>query len=551
MFNFKELKLNKEVNESDSFVGIRRSKSGSMEFRLPRGFADFPENDFDATKELFFRMYRTFKKFERDHPDKYLDTDKKRKDNIENKNNGYRFRDSEDNDVVLYSKISVIENLLDAYDDLSLDVIERQVGINENIDYAQIDRYLDKAIYQEETNDEHVIYIDSMNLPRNVIQYKSATLIDMFCFILDELNKELDQETDSRVRELSSKFKEQYLSYDQSLFNEDTFEETIIILKDLLQSIDRATAYKDNDYWLLYEAIESFLYGELDMNNVHLDGVFWGISSFWQIWEDMCNTYIFSHPEDYDVIYADTNIKINEKRVSNSNYGCCRIFKKENFENPFFIKFRDQDQNKWLRPDVVIFDREFILPEFVGFNRIEVGDKNGRINFSVELTEYSSKMNRKKYENICNELRLYPHGLRVNTTTVNRNKIIFNSYPANLYLQYRKKISKIAELYLFLDWKYIEIAFLFKENLKLDQDISKQLCYESCLKQLLNNFKAKSYFVIPFFMMKKNDCSEDDQIGFKVEGSAREDFYCRLRETDIDIFKANFYTMQDAYLNND
>ena len=537
MFNFKELKLNKEVNESDPFVGIRRSKSGGMEFRLPRGFTDFPENDFDTTKELFFRMYRTFKKFERDHPDKYLDTDKKRKDNIENKNNGYRFRDSEDNDVVLYSKISVIENLLEAYDDLSLDVIERQVGINENIDYAQIDKYLDKAIYQEETNDEHVIYIDSMNLPRNVIQYKSATLIDMFCFILDELNKELDQETDSRVCELSSKFKEQYLSYDQSLFNEDTFEETIIILKDLLQSIDRATAYKDNDYWLLYEAIESFLYGELDMNNVHLDGVFWGISSFWQIWEDMCNTYIFH--KDYMIIYADTNIKINGKSVANSSYGKKEIFLKNGLKNPFVLKLRNMD-DRWLRPDMIRSYKDvnsYTLPKFLEINIKKQNELE--VDFTVNLR---SRNGARDFYLISEEFKK-----RKINCKKNKNYIEFKGCSRNIFSDCMDKIStsKLVDCYYVLDWKYKSANIFSYKNYGVDKDITKQLCYELCLQQEYVQSKIISQFVIPYFY---KGSSEENAIGGKIEEKY---LYHRLNESKIEVFKANFYTMQEAYLNND
>ncbi|MCI5165735.1 MAG: hypothetical protein D3903_06475 [Candidatus Electrothrix sp. GM3_4] len=111
MFNFKELKLDKrEDSTSDPFVGIRRNSKNEIEFRLPKGFENFPENDFASTKKLFFRMYRTFKKFEREHCYK-VPNDKKspQKDNIESDGNAYSFSDKEGKDVVLYSKISVID----------------------------------------------------------------------------------------------------------------------------------------------------------------------------------------------------------------------------------------------------------------------------------------------------------------------------------------------------------------------------------------------------------------------------------------------------------
>ena len=81
MLNFKELKLDKRIdNNTDPFVGIKKNeKNGKPEFRLPIGFDDFPEGDFNATKQLFFRMYRTFKKFERDNLKNFQDNKPKKK----------------------------------------------------------------------------------------------------------------------------------------------------------------------------------------------------------------------------------------------------------------------------------------------------------------------------------------------------------------------------------------------------------------------------------------------------------------------------------------
>jgi hypothetical protein len=533
MFNFKELKLNKEVNESDPFVGIRRSASkDGMEFRLPRGFADFPENDFNATKDLFFRMYRTFKKFERDHSDGIkINENRKRKDNIETKSNGYRFLDSEDCDVVLYSKISVIENLLEAYEDLSLDVIERQVGREELIDYSKIDKYLDKAIYQEENDDEYVVYIDSMDLPKNVIQYNSSNLIDMFCFILDELNNELKQETDSRVRELSSKFKEQHLGCDQSLFDEDTFEETMIALKDILDSINKSTAYKDTDYWRLYEAIESFLYGELDMSNPHEDGVFWGISNFWQIWEDMCNTYIFTHRDEYDIIYADTNIKINGNNVANCTCGSRHLFKKTDFENPFFIEFKRE--RRWLRPDLVCYAK------LVKFDIIN--DNGNFIDFNIYPVGSISKEENEIYGSICDYFKIKRKGFRKNSGIKHENGIFFKKYPKSIFREHENIFKKDIFMKI-IDYKYIDDSIVTKSNIKIDSDVSKQLCYEFCLKNssIYQGTPILNEFLIPYYGKTNKD------IDIKIN-----DIYFRLRESKIDILKVNFYKMQDAYLNND
>ncbi len=360
MFNFKTLKLTKRCNSesTNSFVGIRRNENGEVEFRLPHGFDDFPENDFEATKNLFFKMYRTFKKFERDNwRQNILDAHSAGKDQVQKEKNGYRFKDKEENDVVLYSKIALIENLLEVYRDLSLDVIERQIGREEKIDYSKIDRYLDKAIYLE--ND--VIYIDEMNLPRQTLRYESTTLIDLFCFIVNELQNELENDIEPRVQELGYRFSERHLNHEESLFNEETFETTIFTLKAILEEIDKRTAYKDEDYWRLFEAIELFLHGELDMEKPDENGIYWGINNFSSVWEDMCATYYFAYYKekpkfqnnDEVILYADTNIIFNKKRVANAkSAGFFPIYKKDDFVDPFFIEFRGK--KRWMRPDFVI-----------------------------------------------------------------------------------------------------------------------------------------------------------------------------------------------------
>ena len=529
MFNFKELKLDKrEDSTSDPFVGIRRNAKHEIEFRLPKGFENFPENDFTSTKKLFFRMYRTFKKFEREHCYKVPNNKKSpQKDNIESEGNAYRFSDKEGNDVVFYSKISVIENLLEAYDALSLDVIERQVGITDSIDYSKIDKYLDKAIYL----DEDVIHIEHMDLPRNIIQYKSVTLIGLFCFILHELKTELEQEVDNRVHELASKFKEQHLSYDQSLFDEERFEETIIILKDALNHIDKTTVYKDNDYWKLYEAMESFLYGELDMDNTHEDGVFWGISNFYQIWEDMCNTYIFTD-DDYDVVYADANIRIKGNKIPNQTFGGKKVFIKDNFESPFFIQFREK--KRWMRPDLFYFKKEYVSPKFFQINILKEYN-NGQIDFNIELLSFSKK-NKKEYKNICFNLKKYSKGFRI----INKqNKTTFTHYPVDKFIDFKERTGKYVNIYTLLDWKYVDPNFLKKESKKLDTDITKQLCYESCIQQYKSNIEIKNKFIIPFFY-DSVERNKEYSIEFRIK---EKDLYHRLNDSKIEVFKRNFNTI--------
>lgn len=542
MFNFKELKLDKRENADNlsSFVGIRRNNN-ELEFRLPKGFEEFPDNDFDATKQLFFRMYRTFKKFEQDNSSLSLDERSVGKDNIETKGNAYLFKDKEDNEVLLYSKISVIEKLLEAYQDLELNVIERRIGCDEKIDYSKIDQYLHKAIYLP--ND--VIHLDEMDLPRQTLHFDSTTLVDLFCLILYELENELEQDSDERVKDLANRFKEQHLSHDQSLFNEETFETTITALKDILDDIDKITAYKDEDYWQLYEAIEAFLYGELDMQNTHEDGVFWGISNFYQIWEDMCNTYAFTN---FDIIYADTNIIYKGDHVANTPESQPKIFTREDFISPFFVEFRSK--KRWIRPDLihlissnkeneVIFDKtiKIIIKKDHGFT----------LDFEVKLID---KEKENIYTYFCSKLRKNLGGARpISKNTFNNYRKFELEKQKNNIEERHKRLYEELEIfttYLMLDWKYMDSSCFFKKNKKIEQDVAKQLCYEFALQKYTSNSKIQSQFIIPYFF--KNKAQLDEEIGEFIDEKM---LYQHISENEIQVFQANFFKIQEVYLTHD
>ncbi len=543
MLNFKELKLDKRTapNKVDPFIGIRRNENGEPEFRLPIGFDNFPEGDFNATKQLFFRMYRTFKKFEQDNLKKFQASKPKRRDNLEVGGNAYQFKDKEDNEVILYSKISVIENMLKAYQDLALDIIERRIRRNEDIDFSKIDCYLHKAIYLP----DDVIYLEEMDLARQTLQHESANIIELFCFILSELQQELEETIDRRVNELANKFREQNLTHEQSLFNEDTFEITIFSLKEILDDIDKKTAYKDDDYWQLYEAIETFLYGELDMENTHEEGIFWGINNFYQIWEDMCNTYAF---KIFDVVYADTNIVVNGRRVANRSFGGHQVFCKDGFENHFFIEFRGEQ--RWMRPDLV---------HVVGNNHAVFGrDKD--IDVVEEKTRYSGIVNvevvllKKKskeiYDGFLSNLKQAMKnrrkgGIKIRAIAYNK----FQNYPSDLLKQQKKAIENIREkrvkLFVILDWKYHDYDSFISDDKKIQQDITKQLSYEFALQQDYPGYSIESQFIIPCFYYKANYKLKENDIGDFIEDKRLID---RLRNNGIRVFQANFIKIQQIYL---
>lgn len=444
MFDFKKLKVVKKhpLDKSfSSFVGIRRGGDGMLEFSLPRGFDGFPESDFSSVKNIFFKMYKTFQKFEKNYCKNMSDTRPSGKDSIEKASNAYHFKDSEDNDVILYSKIRMIESIFEIYRDLSLDTVESYFCTGDQIDFSKIENYLDKAIYL----DDDVVYIDEMDYERQIINYRNNDLVGMFCFILGELSIELESDVDQKVLEISDFFVGNFLSPDQKIFDEFYFESTINSLKDILCDIDKSTAYKDPQYWMLFEALERFLYGELDMESTQEEGVFWGISNFYQIWEDMCNNYMIKsclNSNDQEVFYADTALEINGSRFYNNNFGGHHIFLKDGADNPFFIEFRGRF--RWMRPDIVlskiVFSEHFKIniksnisktPD-VECNLVSINlekkiiPKVENISFEVLLTGTGID-SRKKYEDFCKDLERGMRGGRV-TSSNKKGVRTFNLY---------------------------------------------------------------------------------------------------------------------------
>jgi hypothetical protein len=374
-----------------------------------------------------------------------------------------------------------------------------------------------------------------MDLPRQTLRYESTTLIDLFCFIVSELQNELEQDIEPRVQELAHRFSEQHLSHEESLFNEETFETTIRTLKGVLDDIDKRTAYKDEDYWRLYDAIETFLYGELDMDNPHEDGTFWGISNFSSVWEDMCATYAF---DNFDILYADTNIIFNGQRVANSkSAGYFPIYKKEGFDDPFFIEFRGK--KRWMRPDLIhkgAKNQEWIFDEFV---KIDIKKTHGtRVDFEVELLDKKGLL---AYKGLCSNLKSAKvGGIRI----VGENS--FKNYPLSELTEQKntiKKIHKSKSFFRLIDWKYMAIDCFTRYESKVEMDIIKQLCYEFSLKKSQQVIKTDNQFVIPWFY---NEMTKD--IGDFVDSKI---LYFRLRENQIEVFKANFSKIQEIYLTHD
>jgi hypothetical protein len=523
MFDFSSLNIVKNTN--DFFIGIRKSKlEDNFEFCLPNGFDNFPEGDFDAVRNLFFKMYRTFRKFERDNLDNTRFNINKpdfqqQQDQTTLSSGGVKMQTEEGDVCVLYSKIKMIERVLEAYDELAINSIQKKVKRSEDINYSQIYKYLDRAIYLKDNSNNDVIYVDAMDLPLSTVRYESTDLVNLYCYILDEIIEQLNSDVPDNIKArtqdihfLAQRFKEDYLTSNQSIFGEDTFEETISILKEALDKIDKNTYYKDADYWGLYEAIETFLYGEL--NPEQGDGEFWGVHGFSLIWEDMCNTYFFKkHLEK--ICYADTDITLKEydnsereeeekNRVGN---------RKANSGNVY--------GNQW------VYSKTSNIPRNLG-RVTEKLEWDELLCIEFDLNErtfvYShSRYNQLEKRDRSSSLRRF---IRPDLILETDNAIGDNNLNEGTSIK-------------IIDYKDVPLEFYKNKQLhpksakKYKDDLVKQLTYEYALQQT-HNISANVFFIPYYYNVEAS----------KTLGELEQDISLK----GIKIFKANFFLIQNTYL---
>jgi hypothetical protein len=541
-------KLNLKI--TSDFVGIKSEPEGYA-FYLPKGFDDFiakyqnetnseDSSKFNKVRDFFFLMYRTLRKFDRDNENNSRVTrkdakNKKNQDQPTLSTGGISLEYEEESDCILYSKLSMIERILEAYDDLAINSIEKKVRRSEEIDHSKIYKYLDRAIYL----DNGAIYIDVMDLPRPMISYESTDIVNLYCFILNEIIQQLQEDVPDHVygrsqdiQFLSQRFTDNYLTINHSLFAQDTFEETITFCKEALDNIDRNTHYKDADYWGLYEAIEIFLYGGL--NPELNDGDFWGIQGeqgFDKVWEDMCQTYFFKKnfkrdKNDFDnICFADTDIPIEgykNDRINDTTRREKRINAgEENRVGWWDLKAKDNELdkygNEWLyqkrqsaRPHPRIKKR--LLWRFV---------------FCIEWDL---------------NIRNFPN-LQYNDSEFDKDKFKLRYPTPDLILEEKRNGFKYFKI---IDFKNIPLkkyenyrnTSLKETDESYRRPLEKQLGYELALQQIFPEIPIENQFFIPFYFTDKTEYDQN------FLGNIEPSFDIR----GIKIFKGDFEVIQKVYL---
>lgn len=569
MFNFNELAV-VQPNEPNcyrgSFVGIRKDKYlGKMAFTLPKGFDNF-EINYDNVKNLFFAMYRTFEKF-RQSREWYLDKDEQNKDNaqIENNNGAYVFSDEDNNETVLYSKIDLIDKIFQTYQELEIESLIQELGLVEEVDYSKIENYLDKGIFL--SND--AIFIENMVGYRNIVRGVPSELIELFCYIYKELSNELERELSEQIKEISFNFSYKYLNPEQSLFSEDSFQSTISILKNCLDNIHKSTAYKNYQYWDIYESVEHFLYGSLEFDEDSNQG-FWGVNNFSYIWEEMCN-YMIINDKSKKILYCDSRLSLNKYKNNLSKNN--RVWIDENeIKNNFNLTFHSFKRN--IYPDIIVKDDEnftigdnpleviiskgilLIRKEDVKFLSFGINRLNADITFNntsdndssniMNVSEQIFDLFSERFANLYRTKGIRPGSLQgYQYQKKSRYSISLKNIPKDKFDEVYQDIlnrgnnSQAIENIFVIDWKYYSYLIFddkfYRGNDRVNSSIIKQLAYEFCLSQTTDK-PIISQFGVP--------CYDNGNEVIVKNGS-------KFLDCGIELVKLNFNIIQRIYLHNE
>lgn len=333
MINFKSIQI---VISKYSFVGIQK-KDDFLEFHLPTGFEQ-KDYSFSDKQDLFFLLYKvlnTFKKicFEKGYID---DLSVRDRDGVIKSDRGSNIQSDEDSsENIFYSKLDIIGKLLDAYDEPKILALAYRLGITDKFDVSKIHKYLHQAVFLP----NNAAYVDQMTLPRRVMQFESTDVVTMYCYLFCEVKLKLKENVSSEISSLAERFRQKYLGSEDSIFDEQTYEQVLDILKDALETIAQNTPIKDTDFWQYYEAIELFLYGDLNQSD---NGQIWGISNFYSVWESICLTYLAQTTDPSLLLYID------------NGYLSSQIIERINL-SPKSIDLSKIFGGKKLRPDAVAF----------------------------------------------------------------------------------------------------------------------------------------------------------------------------------------------------
>ena len=343
MINFNSLKL--IVPDNYSFVGIQK-QDDELYFYLPKGFdTRLSELDtFVGKRDLFFLLYKIFGTFkeiciEKGYIDDIGEFGTQDRDGIINSPRGSEIQDEEDDsENIFYSKLDIITHFLKAYEEPKILALAYRLGKSNKFDVSQIHKYLHQAVYLP----NHAAYVDELLLPRRVMQFESTDIVTMYCYLFCEIKQQLGEVVIGEISALAERFRQHHLGNQDSLFDEQSYEQVLDILKDALETIDHNTPIKDADYWQYYEAIKLFLYGNWHQAE---NGEIWGIKNFHSVWESMCLTHLVQIVDPSLLLHLDDRY-LSSRTVERAKSSAKLI----NLSNAFNIN------GSSMIPDAIVFE---------------------------------------------------------------------------------------------------------------------------------------------------------------------------------------------------
>lgn len=540
-------------NRSSSILIKFDEYKGVSEFNLPIGFNNFPEDSYELKKELFFQTYHTYRKFidekkeilNRPHPNAN-EKEIADRDTVVESNNKFEFKDGITGEIITYQKLVMFDSIMDAYDELRIQSLQEKISKSDVIDYSKIHRYLHQAVYLS----NGAIYIDEIDVPKKIIKDASTELVEMFSYIYSEIIKEFGNSFENhKVTALANNFKENRLFAESALFSEDTYQDTIEILKEVLDEIDQATPYKDFDYWHFYDAIYNFIYSNNDGS--------WSLDNFSFIWERMCISFAKRYYPSQIALYDDFGF------LKDGNIGF-------SIRNNFKVSLNPTTQNniaRFIRPDLVLKDSGYVIEsDFIEkiYNVVYKGN-NVDISYRKDIDmanyydiDFLKKNEFKEKDRIKSALAR--RGTFPPTFTVSVEEFQTFKYKAKELLNQRKYFElavrhpKVVDVddhgvdnnsFLVVDFKYMgEGAFTEQLDPQVFKAVRKQLVYELSLKLNKGSF-TRSEFWIPGYIASKN---EDVAKAIRKYSKACDPFFKKFR---ISVIQLDFLTLQQIYIQDD
>lgn len=290
-----------DAGERYSFVGI----SGNQ-LRLPKGCGSLAiqinensdvELKFAAVREIFVTLFCMLQTYRQSSAKPLTpDRDSAQESSASGRELLGRYGDE---DVIYYRHLDFLDGILESFDERGiLSLVQRQTR-QPVFAYERIDRNLQHATYQDDT-----AVIDDAATPSLQGMINPVEIVQLYCYVIGEV-KELLGQRDSLSEDvivLGDQFAEHHLAAGDGLFAPKSWNYVRSMLTERLEVIDQNTAFKDDDYHTLYDALFAFLVAGVDHTS---DGPVWGISTFAPVWEDVCRCHLLtSHKEE--VVACDT-----------------------------------------------------------------------------------------------------------------------------------------------------------------------------------------------------------------------------------------------------